>query len=326
MVLTNRKYNFISTPLFLGLYFVVIASFTLMGRQVFPEDTWLQSLLPFLKLSSLTPLLSVTLIGIQYSAILYVLHKLNNNILSIGNEKFLLLIVYLIFSFISVGSVRISGAIPATLFILISLYYTIIEHKAERFIFLAGLFISLAVLFEPRFFPLIIFPAWFVLFGRELSVRKIIILIHSLILPFLLTASLFQLFTGRLQLLIKIFIQRISLNGKSVIIEESSVGYVLLIVIFFISIISIYSIFSRLNKFKILKAMAFYRLIALLVGLLIIYFIYPSISETFSPIIAIPLSVLISEQISSREYTTTGRVMFLVFLILLFIKKIYSFI
>lgn len=326
MELSIRRYNFTNSPLFLGIYFIFLISVTFyIGKPSF-NDQWISALFSFRGNSPISLNLQIFILLLLYLSTVYLLHNINSKILTIGKEKLFLPLIYLIFTFSSPSSVNLSGAVPAAFLIILSVYYTILSHKDEKFIFVSGLLISLAVIFEPRFFLLIILPVIFVFSGRTLNFRELVILLISIILPFIVLSSVYQQLTGNLSGLINAFIVRITSTEGSVIIKDTTVGYALLFVSVILVSIALKDLLSRINRVKIIKAMALYRHIALLLGLLVIYFIYPSLSESILPVIALPISVIVSESISSRESSSSGRIMFFVFLILLTIKKIYYFI
>ncbi len=321
-----KRYNFTSSPLFLGTFFLFLISVTQYSRISSLNDIWITSLMPFTQKFAQSEWICKIILGVLYFSIVFLLHKINSKILTIGKEKLLLPLVYLIFAFASSTSMKLSGTLPSAIFIFLSIYCTILAHKDEKCIFLAGFFIALAILSDPRFVFLFPLPIIFIFSGRGLSFREFIILFLSLLLPLVVTASTFQLVTGNLYELTQLFIKRLEFSQGSLIIKDSPVGYAILFVCIILAVISLTNVLSGINRVKILKAMALYRFIALLFGLLITYLIYPSLSESFAPVIALPMSILVSEAISSREASSSGRVLFFVFLILLTIKKIYFFI
>jgi hypothetical protein len=257
---------------------------------------------------------------------LIIIHILNIKILSIGKEKMFLPVLYLLILISTPESINFSGTVFASFFALISLFYTINNLKRENSIFLSGFFISLAILFEPRYLLLIVLPFIFIFPGKGVTFREFILFIVSLVLPVLAFSSVFQLTTGKLDLLVSGFAERLTSVGGSVLPENTPVGYLLMLVYTILTIWSMISVLSRINRYKILKAMTLYRFIALLIVISVIYFIYPVSLPDLASLAAIPVSVLIGEELSARESKISYRVLFFALLIIFAIKILYFFI
>ena len=321
-----KKYDFTSSALFLSLYFSAAFAVLLIHAPKPSIGEWVGQLFWFINFDHFGKFSLLTFITAIIAINALLLHKINSGILGIGKEKLFLPLLYLILCVISPGSLNVSGALLASPFFLYSIHNTLYAHKSERSLFLTGIFLSGAIVFEPRFILLSIVPMIFLFTTKMLKFREIVIFVISFIIPSLTYLSIYQLLNGDFLHLIVDFGQMIITREGSAIIEETPVGYVILLVYFLLVVSAMFRIVQSINRVKIIKAMTLYRIIALFIGIVIIYLIYPKILSGIAPLLAFPLSIIIGERVASRDTAPSYRVLFFVLLILVSVKFIYEFI
>ncbi|OFY39690.1 MAG: hypothetical protein A2X18_09780 [Bacteroidetes bacterium GWF2_40_14] len=321
----KRRYEFVTSPLFLGL-FLVLYFVSALYLPVENSERWIPALIGFVDLESLPPDLSITLGTIFIILTSISLYVFNERNLMIGQRGILFPIVYLIFSITTPKSIFFSGVSVASLFVVWSLYYTMFSKKGDMELFISGFLISIAALFDPHvtlLFPLIIF---FALRSAVVTPRAVAIVAGSLVIPFAFMLSFRYLFFQDALFFIEIFISDLtSIDYPSLRLMSVSDIIVTLSLFLYLMFAVSYAL-NNMNRYKILKSHSFSRFISLLLLCVLIVLFYPQSGEGLTQIIAIPVSVLVLEYVSSPEKPSKKKVGFLLVLIFLVINRISCFI
>lgn len=321
----KRRYEFVTSPFFLGL-FLVLYFVSAIYLPVENSERWIPALIGFVDLESISRSLSITLATVFILLTSISLYIFNERNLMIGQRGILFPIVYLIFAITTPKSIFFSGVSVASLFIVWSLYYTIFSKKGDTEMFISGFLISLAALFDPHvtlLFPLIIF---FALRSAVVTARAVVIVLVSILIPFAFMLSFRYLFFQDALFFIEIFISDLtSIDYPS--LNLKNVSDIVVILSFFLYLLFAVSyVFNNMSRYKILKSHSFSRFMSLLLFCLLIVLFYPQSGEGLTQIIAIPVSVLVLEYVNSPEETAKKRVGFLLVLIFLVINRISCFI
>ncbi len=321
----KRKYDFVTSPIFLGLFLVLyFVSATFLPVE--NSERWIPALIGFVDLESITPTLSITLATVFIILTSISLYIFNERNLMIGQRGILFPIVYLIFSITTPKSIFFSGVSVASLFVVWSLYYTIFSKKGDMELFVSGFLISLAALFDPHvtlLFPLIVF---FALRSAVVTPRAVAIVAGSLIIPFAFMLSFRYLFFQDALFFVEIFVSDLaSIDYPSLSLMSVSDIIVTLSLFLYLMFAVSYAL-NNMNRYKILKSHSFSRFISLLLFCVLIVLFYPQSGEGLTQIIAIPVSVLVLEYVSSSEKPSKKKVGFLLVLIFLVINRISCFI
>lgn len=321
------RYLFTTSAVFITFFLIILAWLTVgnFGSGSDMGSGWINSLFGINTDSDdIKPfyiILAVTIIVLGNALIL---HRLNTTILSIGKEKLFLPVLYTLLLTASPESIAIKGATISSLFVFLSLFYTLSASKDEKNLFLSGLFISIAVIAEPRFFILLLYPLIFSMAGRTFKIRELVILLLSIALPVIALMSFYRIVNGNLEELIESFTGTIFLKDVIKVPENTPVGYLLVILYVILTLWGLFGILRKINRYKIIKAMTLYRLIALLFFVFVIYCFYPSMFTLLTPLSAIPMSVIFAEQLEFRENGNSYRAIFFVYLILLAVRAVYG--
>jgi len=321
----KRKYNFVTSPIFLGLFFI----FYFISAIYLPvenSERWIPALIGFVDLESISRSLSITLATVFILLTSISLYIFNERNLMIGQRGILFPIVYLIFAITTPKSIFFSGVSVASLFIVWSLYYSIFSKKGDTELFISGFLISLAALFDPHvtlLFPLIVF---FALRSAVVTPRAVAIVAGSIIIPLAFMLAFRYLFFQDALFFVEIFINDLtSIDYPSLSLMSVSDIIVTLSLFLYLMFAVSYAL-NNMNRYKILKSHSFSRFISLLLLCILIVLFYPQSGEGLTQIIAIPVSVIVLEYVSSSEKPSKKKVGFLLVLIFLVINRISCFI
>jgi hypothetical protein len=322
----NKKYQFVVSPFFLGfivLSLIVSALYIHVGAV---KDQWIPAIISFVEIDSVSGNFSNMLALVFLSLSALSLYILNEKVMTIGSKGAVLPMMYLVFTLISPQAVYFSGASVAAFLIIWSVYYSIHSKNGEKEFFLAGFFIASAAIFEPVVSLMIPFVILFSFSGRSFTLRGLVTIIISVLIPFFFLLSLRYIFFQDALDFAEIFVDDIVKIESISLIQKKIADYAVLSVILLLSVLSLFSVLRYVNRYKIIKSMALNRFFAILISGSVILLLYPSIRDYFAPVIAVPVSVIITDALCEQDKNTGKRVIFLIMIIFILISRIAEFI
>ncbi|MEN6618866.1 MAG: hypothetical protein ABFC28_05150 [Rikenellaceae bacterium] len=322
---SRRKYQFVTSPFFLGT-FLVLYFISAIYIPVENSERWIPALIGFLDFESLSSTASIILATIFVVLTAISLYLFNERNLMIGQRGILLPIIYLIFAMSTPKTICFSGVSVASLLIVWSIYYSIFSRKGDRELFFSGFLISLAALFDPHvtlLIPLIIF---FSLRSAVVTLRSVAIILGSVLIPFVFMFSFRYLFFEDALFFGEIYLTDLTSIAYPALSMKNVSDIILTLSLFLYLFFAVGYILSNMNRYKILKSLSFSRFISLLLLCVLIALFYPQSGEGITQIIAIPVSALVLEYVSSSEKPARKRVGFLLVLIFLSISRIARFV
>lgn len=320
-----RKYNFVISPLFLGV-FLILYYISALYIPFENNERWIPALIGFFEVDTLSGTASTVLATIFILATAVTLYFFNERNLMIGQSGLMLPVIYLIFAVTSPNTLSFSGVSVASLFVAWSLYYSLFTRDGEKELFTSGFLISIAALFDPHITLLIPLIIFFSLRSAIFSARAVIIVLGSILIPFIFMFSVRYLFFEDALFFGEIYLTDLkSITYPSLGLKNVS-EIVVTLSLFIYLCFTISYVASNINRYKILKSKSFSRFIATIIFTSLIVIFYPQSGEGLTQVIAIPGSVLVSEYISQKEKPTRKRIGFLLILIFLTMSRIASFI
>ncbi len=253
------------------------------------------------------------------------LYYLNERFLAVGKRVTMLPALYLVIALISPQTIYFSGSTIASFWLVWSLYHSLNSSKSETSLFLTSFFVSISAIFEPLFIWLLPIPLIFSFSGRVFNMRDFVMVLIAAILPFVFLFSGRYLLFDDASLYGHFYIDKLAKVGTDFTLEIKIVDYVLFGTMGILLLLALREVFSKLFNYKITKSKGFNRTLAVLIFCLAVMLFYPGIRSFFGAVIALPLSILFAELISVDRRGVMGRIVFLIFLILIVLSRISDF-
>ncbi|MEA5005400.1 MAG: hypothetical protein VB022_03205 [Rikenellaceae bacterium] len=321
----NRKYNFsISIP-----YLILLFVFMSTTAWILPVENihrWVPLMAGFVDIEDI-PLLDSHIIAALFLIISSVsLYAFNERYIMTGRVSVTLPLVFLTLALSSPFSLIFSGTSVATLFLLWSLYYTLNQKKNDQNSFLSVFLATTSALFEPLSVFMIPAIMFFSLRDTTVSLRKIVLIILALIIPFIFIISLRFIFFDDALIFAEEYLTHLKFGA---VLEPNvrSVSNILFLIVFIVLLlVSIMDIYRRINSFKIVKSASFVRFTTMIVFLAVLVILYPDSSGWLMQIVSVPAAVLIVESTGENEDSHKRKLSFLLMTIFMVLGRIACFI
>ena len=319
------RYRFVYSPIFLGLYAILMLisslKLNLSSFEKFKPET-LPLLSKIFNTGSLTSEWSaLVVIGLILltSALLYIY---NDKVFNCGNPSVTAPMIFVIFVLTPPTTLVFSGSFLAAPLVLSSIYLSLFTKDNDKNIVLSVFLISAATLFD--FHLLVVVPLifYFSLQSSSFELRNIVIAVLMFALPYVFTISARHIFYGDSGLIIDGIISDFRGISAPVIKIDSVAGGILNLSFMLVFLRSIMMVERLSGTYKILKSAGVSRNIAFLVVLSIVSVLYPAIQPGLFFLISIPFSLIVSEYVTHESTSSNRRVEFLVLLIMIAVSRI----
>lgn len=319
------RYRFVYSPIFLGLY-AILMLLSSLKLNVFSFEKLKPETLPLLsKIFNTESLTSdwsaVVVIGLILltSALLFFY---NTKVFNCGNPLATAPLLFIIFVLTPPSALVFSGSFVAAPLVLASIYMSLFTKDNDKNIVLSVLFISTATLFDFHLLVIVPLILYYSLQSSSFEFRNIVIALLMIALPYVFTISARYLFYGDSGVIIDRIANDFKAISAPVLKIDSIAGGVLIISFIIIFFRSIMMVGRFSGTYKILKSAAVSRNIAFLVVLSIVSVLYPAVQPGFFFLISIPFSLIVSEYVTHESTSSNRRVEFLVLLILIAVTRL----
>ncbi|MDD4057426.1 MAG: DUF6427 family protein [Bacteroidales bacterium] len=318
----GSRYSFFTAPatlLILLLAFWISAGFV---PNITIEEDWVPALISFTDISQLGHRWSIyfgTFFLLLNSFSLYVIGLKS---LYTGRNKFLIPLIYLLFVLVSPSSLYFSGTSVASLLLLWSLYFSITSKQSNLHFFISGFLASNAILFEPSLTLLVFLIMAFAFSSRGLSARSLVMMLSSILIPFLFTLSIRYLLFEDATLFAELFYEKITSVSPFQIGLQSFADLVLYIALFVVLLSAVWHIAEQRGRYKIEKSRTMTRFVLMLIVLLLIIVLFPNKMTAYAPIIAIPAAVLMNEYLLNYDKSNKHKIQWIILLTLMLVARI----
>ncbi len=325
---SEKRYRFVSNPLFLGLFFAGIFLSSLYLSDGLSNPYKLNSipaLAGFIEADTLSTtisvLLSIALLSITSVSIFIV----NEKIFSCGKRSLSLSLFYLIFALSSPEAIFFTGSVAAAPLLLWSLFFSMNTKDGQKELFSAIFLISCASLMEIHLLYVIPFIFYYSLVNSSFALRSILVALGAAITPYLFIISLRHILFDDAAIFLDLLISEISNISVPYLKLETFANLLLVLVMAVISARSVISILRVISRYKVVKSIGVVRNITLMLLLIAVSLIYRDIQGAFTAIIAIPMSFVFLEYLALKEIGKNRRIEFLILMIILALNRVAEF-
>ena len=326
VIMRKEGYNFVTSPAILFLLFVSLYVSALYVPDKGYINEWIPILISFIDTSFYTRNVSIILSSLAMGFTAISLYFIGLKMLGTGKNKFILPLFYLIFALISSDSIFFSGNSFASPLLLWSLYFSILSKKSDLKCFLTGFLFSFSLLFDPHIALILPLVFYYIFISRGLSLRTIILIITSILLPLIFLFSVrFLLFEDAMMFsdLMMLDLLQISTFAFSL---ENVAEFIILAAYAVILASGILYILSFRTGYSIIKSLTHSRFILLLFFSLFLLILYPDTRGSLATIFAIPASVIASEYAGNFDKSNKSKIQLLVLFIFVIVGRISQFV
>lgn len=321
----NNRYKFVTSPLFLGVSAAILmaSSLFLSGKAGSPpSDYWIPMLTGFIDTDffSVTVSVLISLSAAGYTAA--ILYMVNEKHINTGKSSMTLIMIYFILLMSESDTIFFSGSSIAAPLFLWALISTINSGNDNREIFKAGFLISTATLFDYHLVVMIPFILYYSLVNRSFALRSLVISLISVILPYLIIASVRHILFSDASLFLSMIWEDITNISAPSFNPENVAGIVILLFSTALTYRVITSIISKLNSYKTIKYLALMRLMVISLIILCIILFYENLGGRFMTLLSIPGAYLINEYLFMDSKAKNKRAELLVILVLLAVQRL----
>jgi hypothetical protein len=321
----DKRYSFVTTPLFLGIAAAILTTSSLLLSEKAgtpPSDYWIPMLTGFIDTDffSVTVSVLISMAAAGYTAA--ILYMVNEKFINSGKSSATLVMLYFILLMSDSETIFFSGSSIAAPLFLWAIISTINSGNENAEIFKAGFLISTATLFDYHLVAMIPLVLYYSLVNRSFALRSFVISVISVILPYLITISVRHILFADSHLFLTMLWEDITGITTPSFNPESVAKIIILLFSAVLTYRVITSILSRLSSYKTIKYLALMRLIITSLIILSIIVFYDNIGGRFMTLLSIPGAYLINEYLFLDSTGKYRRAEFLVMLILLAVMRL----